>query len=764
MSAREFHSLYCTARGPGQQPGELEFRAVSPGTTEEMTTAVRRAVTERPSLVHAHDGVYVTARSAGTGEGEHVVHALVAPDAGPYGPIRPAQLWDAPWWVTGPAPSGECPAVPAEPETGFGVEALREWVLGQRDGESWLLAVHSAIDGGAPRVVFVSEDPGAVARWIAAATLLLPQESALEVGFQVFATDPQATGADVLALRPDQAGSLVDQSGVAVFNLVTGERWEGEPSAAAQHWVPRFLRADPFDVVDAVELSHRFAAGRGADRPNAADRLAAGVVALGEPVAGDDAAMALAEWLCAPPAVSGVDVLDPVLTAVLAADPGVPVLARLAEAELERAGQVRIALLRAEIGEIVRGTRADDRSPLTPRPWTTAEAERATALVENAADAVLPERMDLLLRTAARFDVHPRLDGFRQAAERFVAWWSHHPDAGVDPERWTCAPELLGLLRDALARRLQGPDADEVRQAIEDRWWRLLAPTVSDPFEPLDAAVASAAVAAGGSARQETVEAFRALLRAPERPGTEEAVYDALFGASQPTLGELSDFLAELPSTAVSDALAQRAFRVLARSTVNGRYLDVLRMLSHHLGDRKDLRTLWEDDSKLRVWLSNHRKKGAGAGSLGDISSTVLGARADKLVAALLDADPQESTGTIAACGEELPQTLVRALPAVWNDEDVDRDRRDRAVVLAFVCAWSDSATATVRAAFDRELEAWVHKHEHPDFRRVSRLLRGVDAEHATAWHEWLREVVQRGPKRDRTRRVARRLFGSRER
>ncbi|MER6990780.1 GTPase-associated protein 1-related protein [Saccharopolyspora hirsuta] len=798
MSAREFHSLYYTDCSPGQGlrgGAGFQFQAVSPGTTDEMMSVVQRSALYEapvgwmrekrpveeypPSLVHVHNGVYATARgvylgaeTGGVREGNQFTHALVATDAQLYGPIRPAQLWGAPWWVEEPASSTECPAVPAEPEAGpFGVEALREWVLGQQDGESWLLAVHSAIDRvhdeGAPRVVFVGEDPAAVVRWIAAATLLLPQERALEVGFRVFATNPQFSGQEVLALHPDWAGSLAEperHTDFEVFNLATGERRETEPGDAALHWVPRFLRADPYDVVDAVELSHQFARGRGAARPSTADRLAAGVLALDEQVTGPEPAMALAEWLAAPPAVSASDVLEPVLTAVLDSAPGVPVLTRLAETDLEQAGQVRIALLRAEIDEIVRGTPADDRAPLRARPWRSEEAEQAAALVEGAAGAVQPERMDLLLRTATRFDVRPRLGNFTEAAGRFAEWWAHHPHAGVDPARWTCGPELIDLLRDVLARRLDGPHRDEVGAAIKERWWRLLAPTVSDPFMRLDAAVAAAAVAAGGSARQETIEVFRERLRKPEQPGTGEAVFDALFGESAPTLVELSDLLAEMPSTAVSDALAQRAFGVLVKSKVSGRYLDVLRGLSHHLGDRQDLRKLWEDDGRLRAWLTNFRRKGAEAGGPGDISEEVLGARAGNIVEALLDASPQDSADLAVASGEQLQQTLVRELPAVWNDESAEQDRRDRAVVLAVVTALSDNATGTVRAAFDRELEAWMHAHKQADFRRISKLLRGVDADAASVWHEWLRETAQRKPKPARTRQVARRLFGRRER
>ncbi|MGP4020980.1 GTPase-associated protein 1-related protein [Saccharopolyspora sp. 5N708] len=800
MSAREFHSLYYTDCRPGQGlrgGAGFQFQAVSPGTTDEMMSAVQRSALYEapvdwmrekrpvsqypPSLVHVHDGVFATARgiylgaeAGGVREGNQFTHALVTTDPQLYGPIRPAQLWDAPWWVEQPAASTECAAVSAEPEAGpFGVAAVREWVLGQPDGESWLLAVHSAVDRvhdeAAPRVVFVSEDAAIAVRWIAAATLLLPQERALRVGFRVFATNPQYSRHEVLAVHPDWAGSLADPDrnpDSVVFNLVSGKHREVEPTDAARHWVPRFLSADPYDVVDAIELVHQFARNRDARRPVRADRLAAGVLMLDEAVTGPDHAMALAEWLAAPPPVSTTDVVEPVLAAVLASSPGLPVLAKLAEADTEQAGRIRITLLRAEIDEIVRGTPADARAPLPPRQWSPDEAEEACIVVEAAAGAVAPERMDLLLRTATRFGVQPRVGRFAEAAGRFVEWWAQHPHAGADPARWTCGPEMLDLLRDVLARRLAGPHAAEVVDAINARWWRLLSSTISDPFMPLDAAVAAAAVAAGDPAvRQRTIAAFREHLRAPDQPGVGEAVWEALFRTAAPTMPELTDFVTVLPSTALSESLAQRAFTALEKSKVSARYLDVLRVLGHHIGDRKNLHKLWEDDGRLRSWLGGFTRRGAEAGAevLKDVSESVFTARADEIIAVLLRTAPQTALAAAVQGGNQLQQMLVHELPAVWNDEQAPPERQDQAVVLAFLTGWQDTASEQVRTAFDKALERWAGKHDQSDFRRISKLLRGVDADYAAAWHEWLKEYSQQKPKPTRAREVARRLFGRRE-
>ncbi len=469
--------------------------------------------------------------------------------------------------------------------------------------------------------------------------------------------------------------------------------------------------------------------------------------------------------MCIRDRVSTTDVLEPVLEAVLAAAPALPVLTRLAETTTQQAGRVRIALLRGEIDEIVRGTPAEHRAPLSPRPWSPDEEEAASVLVEAAAGAIAPERMDLLLRTATRFDIRPRLGRFGEASGRFVEWWAQHPHAGIDPARWTCGPDMLDLLRDALTRRLTGPNADEVARDINDRWWRLLAPAISDPFDPLDAAVAAAAVATGDTARRETIAVFRERLRSPDHPGTGEAVWEALFRTSPPTLAELKDFVTTLPSTAMSDAVAQRAFAVLEKSTVSGRYLDVLRMLGHHIGDREKLRKLWEDDGRLRAWVSSFARKGAqtGAESLENVSEEVFIARATEITAVLLGATPQAALAVIVQAGNQLQQTLVHELPRVWNDEQVASDRRDQALALAFLTCWQDASSEQVRTAFDKALERWAAKHKQADYRRISKLLRGIEADYAAAWHEWLKDYSQQKPKSSRTREIARRLFSRRE-
>ncbi|MDI2030889.1 GTPase-associated protein 1-related protein [Saccharopolyspora sp. TS4A08] len=510
-----------------------------------------------------------------------------------------------------------------------------------------------------------------------------------------------------------------------------------EPPRAApetRRWVPRVLTPDSVEVVDSIELADEFARARGEQHAGPADRLAAGVIVLGEGLATEDCAL-LAAWLRSAPA----DVRGPVLSAVLAADPPREVLADLAA---EHAGSARMALLRREIAGIVAGGRVPE-SPLTPHPWGADEAEEARSLLSAAADEVAPDRVDLLLRTATRFGAD--LPPHRFTAERFVSWWASHPEAALDPSLWPCADELVALLRATLVARLE--HSETVLAAVTEHWWPLLRHIATDPFEPLDAAVLSAAVRAKGDTRRETIDLFAERMRDPDLPDSPEAVLAALFGAASPTVDELHRLIGALPATAVTESIAQRAFAVLDKAKVTGRYLDLLRVLGHHLSS--DLRELWSEDARVRSWIAAFGRDSE-VGSLSGISDRVLRARLPEVVTALLAADPRAAARAIGRAGPNLQQLLLRELPAIFGDAQAEESRRDGAVALAFVLAWSDGATTEMRTSYDRELERWVRSGRRADHRRVSKLLRSSAADHAAAWHEWLQEIVRTPAEPDR--------------
>ncbi|SDC89474.1 GTPase-associated protein 1-related protein [Actinokineospora iranica] len=736
MTEPRFRSLYYTDCLPGQGlrgGAGFQFQAVSPGVGHETMTFVQRSSLYEapvewmraqrpvadypPSLTHVHDaaagyvtarGVYLGAEANGVREGNQFTHALATGDARAYGQTRPAQLWDAPWWVERPAPGTVCDPVDAEPEPGpWGVDAIREWVLGRPDAEAWLTAVASAFDrlDGADRkrVLFVGADPAAVLGWIAAGTLLLPQERALRVGFRVYATNPNFSRQDVLAVHPDWAGALGDPARNrehVVFNLDTGVRSDVEPTPAARHWAPRFLRADPYDLLDAVELAHQFA---GEHQPTAADRVVAGVVVLGDPVAPAETA-ALADWLAARPWVSTEDVADPVARMVVDAGPdlaGWRVLdaAMAAHADGALAEPVRLGLLRAELAEVRAG-----RDPVAGSPaLTTRRAAGAVELIESEFAVVPGARVGAVLRLAARFGLVPRLDRVRDGVHRFAQWWADHPDAAVEPDRWPLRDALVDQLRDELALRLTDARAAGVESAVRRTWWRLLLPTATDPRMPLDAVVTAAAFAAG---ERGVVADVVGRARGLPQPEASDVAWKALFRHARPTAADLAKFFAGLPLGRIGETAATGVHQALADTVITAAELDLLAVLAGQGWEPRQpaLRCLQHDDSVLRSWLAAlpNLPKTPGA-VLGELDPKVLEIRARTLAAALLDRLPPATAAAVLKSAKSGPQeALLDALMAAWGQPRSG----PHAVALSYVCAM----VATDRAAERFEVKAgpWI--------------------------------------------------------
>ncbi|GLZ42329.1 GTPase-associated protein 1-related protein [Actinokineospora sp. NBRC 105648] len=785
MSEPGFRSLYYTDCKPGQGlrgGAGFQFQSVSAGVDHEtMALAQRSSLYEAPvawmrerrpvadyppSLTHLYDGAYVTARGVylgteanGVREGNQFTHAVATTDPDAYGQTRPAQLWDAPWWAESPAPGTECDPVEPAPEQGpWSVDAIREWVLGRPDGEEWLTAVVSAFDRldgpDRKRVLFIGDDAAAVLGWIAAGTLLLPQRRALRVGFRVFATNPRYSQQDVLALHPDWAGGYAapGQDGeYAVFNLVAGTRPEAEPTAAAAHWVPRFLRLDPYDVLDAVELAAQLAGPVGA-----ADRLAACVTVLGEPVHPDQVPL-LVDRLAAGADLSTEDVVDPVARAVLGAEPDLAALravdtALTAHPQSAVAGTVRAELLRAEVEAVV-GGHAETVPPVPPaRPWARGAAAAATALLETHADRVAAERMDWLLRVAAGFALSPQVGNFTAGAHRFAHWWVDNPRAEVDPGGWPERKAMLDQLRDELHTRLAGGRVGTVHGDVFSTWWALLREGSAGIDTELDRLVSAAVVAHDPVARPKVLRRVLDQVSGLSQPAASDLAWEALFSYTAPTMTELATFLDKCPPGRLVPAVSKVGYEVLeraARTAVTAPLLDLLRQLAERESppEQPFLRGLHSGHSALRVWLTTPRL-GSVLGSLPllrGVDEPVLRAHADQVMALVLHrlAFP-DAARLVDNSGAGLATFLAGRLPREWTRADTADETRRVCVALAMVCAQGDTServSETVLVA----LQKWVRIAPPAEAEAVGRLLRTFADDAARTWPAFVEQARSRG-------------------
>ncbi|MEU1684787.1 GTPase-associated protein 1-related protein [Micromonospora sp. NPDC005707] len=591
-----FETLIYTDCRPGQGlsgSAGLQFQARSADSAATAETLVRdhllyeppsrwmadrRSVAQYPpSFAHiSSDGLLVTAaglylgrEANGTREGNQLTHAVVTTDPASYGDLRPAQLFQAGFWSSEPAPTTR--SVPVRLGDGVGADHSPVWaqafVLDQPHGRETLLALVSALAEagrpGQPRVLFVGDDIASIVAWLVAGTLLLPRERALELGFKIFSADPARSALPVVAVLPEfagPAGRIDNALGYAVFDLNRHQHTPVEPTTPARRWVELFLTEDPRDVVDALGVAT--ASGLAGDDATEEAAAALGLAAILHRLPEPRHAEAIVGWLRTGPEgmrrAYGADVAD--LFAETPERWERRVLVLLDEVGCDglvpgKAADVRLALIISEVEDArVRGVVTDRRLPPLPAgEWHSDHDDQARHLLTEALiSSVPPDRFEALLRVATRFDVDVRWPEIARAAEDFVEYWADHPqDVRADGLacRGRLQERLLAVLDDR-ARR-----GAKERAEVGDGWWRRLLPGVERLSSPLAEAVLGAAVRHGDE-RASLVERY--LTGSRDDPRGFSWLAGALWSQSPPTTSELELLLDLAPDGA---RLPDRVFR-----------------------------------------------------------------------------------------------------------------------------------------------------------------------------------------------------------
>lgn len=456
-------------------------------------------------------GVYLGREVSGARQGNHLTHAIVAADPRAYGLVRPAQLLDAPFWTGAPGPVQDSePIFGRLPRGPFDAHEARAFIAGEFRGAELLMSLLTTLEQqnrqGTHRVLFIARDSGQVMRWLAAATLLLPQAEALRIGFKVFTTNPAFATQQVLAIHPDwnsSAAGVDNDLGYRVFDLIERRCTPVTPSARASRWVRLFLGDDdPFDVVDAVEL---------AATVQSPEKTAVAVAAvLGRRPRPGAEAEAAVEWLRSGPdltvGVYGARVFDVLMGAI--DDWSQPVLDRLYMVLVERRLGDRAVGFRALLGAELRratasGVAGDTGRPVPADAWEPASRAAAEREVLDAIRVAPTAHVDAVLRVASRFGVPVN---YAEAGDRiveFVRAWADDPGRRYDPAGWPDGTEVIGLLRRVLLERI-GPDPLGTEQHnVGTAWWRTLAVSSIPPADDLDSALIAARMAAGPPAERD---------------------------------------------------------------------------------------------------------------------------------------------------------------------------------------------------------------------------------------------------------------------
>ena len=786
--ADAFGTAIFTDCAPGQGlsgSGGMQFQSRSPGVGGYALDLIRRhliyetpqrLIIERepveafpPSFAHAYDkmfataaGVYLGREAGGYRQGNHLTHAIVTTDARTYRSVRPAQLFGAPFWRTEPAATADSEelAAPWQPGPFNAGEACR-FVGAQRDGLALLTALLAALlaildrDGTshARRVLFISEQPGPVLSWLAAATLLIPQQQALKIGFKVFTADPARSALPVVAMHPKWSRSTAtveDDYGYAVFDLIRHEWTAVTEPPEARYWARLFCEADPYDVIEAVEL----AAASGLTGEAALDLAAAAVLGRTPPPA---STRTLVSWLrTGPPALCeayGGTLID-ALAQLGDLDMLGGIEAIIQEKYPSRRDEMQLALLRLEL-EHARQGGGSYRPGYRGQIMSATAEDKAAQLVAKSLRGAREEVFNAVLRVADRFGISVSLDAVHKAAAAFVAYWADHPEEDFDPGRWPADPPVHDMLRDELSARLvRTPTSAPM---IADQWWDRLwrwKPDQADVALPLHRALLSAAMLHSDDPnRLHIVKANLTRRAAPVPGGHYRKVVAALWARTPATAAELGVLCKLVPpdaDLAVKDGSELHYNLVAALADELG---DPVELASLELYTKLSQRGVPLDEAAAKLmaehgWLcrlESHpydvtRLPPEAEIRLLSIQPALLAAHAEPLAGCLLTI---EDPTRVARLVDRLPGPVVdaylREVPRHWERPLMPSQI---AVLFAIRCRPDDwwaarEAGSTHRYRLEDVLTSWCRVMPEASVGDVARLLDPLGADLARDWNRW---------------------------
>ncbi|WP_143465869.1 hypothetical protein [Leifsonia sp. NCR5] len=507
----------------------FQFIAHSPGATLRDETVARGAAIQHvvprqlaaadwaqhpPTCAYVRDGDrlylsrgYSSGDTIGGRPGNQLTVTVMTSDPYDILPLRPAQLYSSPSWDLGrPSAQDLDPwQTPVEVSEAFDVVGLHtlitddEWA---RDALPMILTMLEQTQAS-PRVKLLIRhtDQAVVMRWVALLSRFLDAESALRLGFRVFSDEPLAQDAHIVgahpALSPELTVESAEASGVNLLDLLDRRFTAISPSPSAVRHARWFLLGDPYESLDAIEVSRRWSqhldadtAARGAElAAMATTRAAVGVdelhtaldVIFALAVAGElDELEAYGDELadivagCAPTDASDLLRIDAALSAAHnAGDAGLA--QSLALCVLEWA-----AARPEDAREWARQEpRVDGRIQ-----WDDAEARaHAGRLLAGVLAVADPDLLPAYFVRAGYLDTSLSAADVSLPIDRLAAQWAARPGLGADARRWALSDTVTERLVNELGRRLDRGDPAAIAALVAGSWdW--LAPSPWRPDDP----------------------------------------------------------------------------------------------------------------------------------------------------------------------------------------------------------------------------------------------------------------------------------------
>ncbi len=463
--------------------------------------------------------------------GNQLTQAIATSDPYDILPLRPAQLFSTPMWSCVRPQTQELPAwsPPLEIASEFEVGFLHELVADDSWSRSALASILTMLEQtqSEPRVRLLLRHPDQVVvmRWVALLSQFLDAEAALQLEFRVYSETPLSADAHILGVHPDLSPDLLVErlsGGVNLVDLVNRRCSAIEPSDSARQYAEWFLNGEPYEALDAVELSRRWArampsavaiaaaevACLGSRRiTGAGGDLASATAALGALALNDQAGEldsygnALVDAVEACGLASADDLLLVVESIWALVEAGSPELAQALMLFALEWGASRP-------GDLVGWARAHQQAHGGRRlvwPDEGARARGAT-LLGTILEGTEARDLPALFSLSAALNTGIAATDIGSAIERLAALWVTNPRLTPAAQSWLHAAAVRDVLRKRLLADLSGGDAG-ARSTLRSGMWDWLAPVpwVFQANDPLSVWLAVRALAGANGADREAI-------------------------------------------------------------------------------------------------------------------------------------------------------------------------------------------------------------------------------------------------------------------
>ncbi|WP_436521809.1 GTPase-associated protein 1-related protein [Actinoplanes sp. HUAS TT8] len=719
---------------------------------EQFVQAGRPAAEFPPSMAHVFEdpilatssGRYQGREMDGPRQGNHLTHAISTEQRTSYGSIRPAQLAHASFWLTSTPPGTDLSGPPADWEPGpIDAAVAARHVRARRGGDRMLAALVSTLADrdllGRRRVALITRDAEDALRWLVAATLLLPQDRALEIGFKVFSMAPARSKLQVVAVHPewsDFPASIDQDNGYAVFDLETRRHSPVPVSPEAANWARLFCTEDPVAVAEAVDL----AAGSGLGGTEA--QALAIAATLGRSP-GPALAPTVLRWLRGGPPVVR-EAYGALLIEAVVEDADLPVLRELESLSrrTEYAHARPDVLLRATRAEFAAVEADPDAAVRHPPRWSVTPdfLPEASDITIQSLRTMRPPAFAAALTVAASLGVTVRLDDVGEAADRFFAGWAENSQAPYDLSRWNTEPRAIERLTRELRRR---PTTRSHAVVLARNWFPRIQPRgyPAGLKTPFDQALLSTAMT-HDLPRRERLVAENLPKAAADGPDRFRDLVEVLWAGTEPTaeeLGRICDHRpdgVELPPrlfaslrTRVHQPFAQAAdLNLWLRLSECGLLTDKSFESTHaHVNQLKN------GDARLQEALS--RKFDATHPPrewLFQLPPELLKAQAVALANQIFEMDDLPSAGHLV---ERLPDEIAERLASrLAKISEIDWPPGRAA--LAFYLLFRPKSSPAAQNGLTAPVGDWIKSHPAKDLKEAGERLGRVHPEWANRWRE----------------------------